>query len=67
VRRLSRRPPELSIVVAAYDMARELPRTVRSLSRPYQRGIEDLAYEIVVVDNGSPSPVDSAAIEAIAP
>jgi glycosyltransferase involved in cell wall biosynthesis len=67
VRRLSRRQPELSLVVAAYDMARELPRTVRSLSRPYQRGIDDLAYEIVVADNGSPSPVDRAAIEAIAP
>lgn len=48
-------------------MARELPRTVHSLSRPYQKGIDDLAYEIVVVDNGSPTPVDCPAVEAIAP
>jgi glycosyltransferase involved in cell wall biosynthesis len=67
VRRPKRGQPELSIVVCAYDMARELPRTVRSLSRSYQRGIDDLAYEIVVADNGSPTPVDVAAIEAIAP
>lgn len=54
--RLSRRP-DLSIVVVAYDMGRELPRTLRSLSRPYQRGVDDLDYEIVVVDNGSTEPV----------
>ena len=63
----SRRRPELSIVVASFDMARELPRTVQSLCRPYQRGIDSLVYEIVVVDNGSPVPVDAPSIEAIGP
>lgn len=63
----SRRRLELSIVIAAYNMARELPRTVYSLARTYQRGIDDLAYEIIVVDNGSPIPVDQEAVEAIAP
>jgi glycosyltransferase involved in cell wall biosynthesis len=67
VRLRSRRQPELSIVIAAYNMARELPRTVYSLSRSYQRGIDNLKYEIVVVDNGSPVPIDRVAIEAIAP
>jgi len=61
----SRRRPDLSIVIASFDMARELPRTVRSLCRPYQQGIDGLDYEIVVVDNGSPVPVDVASIEAI--
>ena len=32
--------PALSVVVVTYDMARELPRTLRSLAPGYQRGIE---------------------------
>jgi glycosyltransferase involved in cell wall biosynthesis len=52
--------PELSIVVVAYDMARELPRTLRSLSAHHQRGISADDYEVIVVDNGSPRPVDPA-------
>jgi glycosyltransferase involved in cell wall biosynthesis len=46
----------LSVVVVAYDMARELPRTLRSLSPAYQRRIEAEDYEVIVVDNGSPVP-----------
>lgn len=57
----ARREPKLSVVVVAYDMARELPRTLQSLSTPYQRGIDATDYEIVVVDNGSPEPVVVAA------
>jgi hypothetical protein len=37
-------------------MARELPRTLQSLARPYQRDIETLDYEVIVVDNGSCKP-----------
>ena len=58
---------ELSIVVVAHEMGRELPRTVRSLTRPYQQEIDSFPYEVIVVDNGSPSPVDRKTIEAIAP
>jgi glycosyltransferase involved in cell wall biosynthesis len=47
----------LSVVVVAYDMGRELPRTLASLAVPYQRGIDADAYEVIVVDNGSPEPV----------
>ena len=47
----------LSIVVAAYSMQREVPRTILSLLPPLQRQIDDLDYEIVVVDNGSPQPL----------
>ena len=50
--------PALSVVVVAYDMGRELPRTLLSLSSQYQRWITADEYEIVVVDNGSPQPVD---------
>jgi hypothetical protein len=45
-------------------MARELPRTLRSLAPAYQRGIEADDYEVIVVDNGSPAPVDAAVLDA---
>ena len=49
--------PLVSIVVVAYNMPRELPRTLASLSRRMQVGVEHVPYEIVVVDNGSDPPV----------
>ena len=55
---------DLSVVVVAYDMPQQIVRTVRSLSPAMQRGIDAADYEIVVVDNGSPEPVDRAACEA---
>jgi hypothetical protein len=55
-------PPSLSVVVVAYDMARELPRTLRSLSPGYQLGLTAHDYEVIVVDNGSPQPVDAALV-----
>ena len=54
----------LSVVVVAYDMARELPRTLRSLSPKHQLGIAADDYEVIVVDNGSPTPVDPSVIDA---
>src|ERR1700682_3770784 len=39
-------------------MARELPRTIRSLSPGVQRGVQKADYEIIVVDNGSTQPFD---------
>src|SRR5262245_33584251 len=54
--------PSLSVVVVAFDMARELPRTLRSLAPDYQLGIGVADYEVIVVDNGSPAPVDEAAL-----
>jgi len=50
--------PKLSIVVCAYNMARELPRTIRSLSPAMQRDVRSSDYEIIVVDNGSTKPFD---------
>ncbi|MBD0415198.1 glycosyltransferase [Oryzicola mucosus] len=56
---MSGRPaPSISLVVAAYQMARELPRTLRSLLPSYQRDAPDLPWEIIVVDNGSPVPLE---------
>jgi glycosyltransferase involved in cell wall biosynthesis len=53
-----RRPPSISVVVVVFDMARELPRTLRSLSPGHQRDMKADEYEVIVVDNGSPQPVD---------
>ena len=47
----------LSVVVVAYAMERELPRTLRTLAPGYQRDLDGVEVEIVVVDNGSPEPV----------
>jgi len=47
--------PRVSLVVIAYEMARELPRTLLSLSPPYQDYAAD-DYEIIVIDNGSRTP-----------
>jgi cephalosporin hydroxylase len=44
---------DLSMVVVFYNMRREADRTLHSLSRAYQEGIEGLDYEVIVVDNGS--------------
>lgn len=48
--------PELSLVVVSYKMVRELPRTLFSLSACYQEEITRDDYEVLVVDNGSPTP-----------
>jgi glycosyltransferase involved in cell wall biosynthesis len=50
--------PKISIVVCSYNMPRELPRTIRSLSPGMQRGVQKSDYEIIVVDNGSTQPFD---------
>jgi cephalosporin hydroxylase len=44
---------DLSVIVVFYNMRREAARTLRSLSRSYQREIEDVDYEVIVVENGS--------------
>ena len=49
---------KLSVIVVAYDMAREIPRTLQGLARDYQQGAQDLEYEVLLVDNGSPIPLD---------
>lgn len=49
--------PLVSIVVVGFDMARELPRTVRSFLPPYQQGVEPGQIQIIVADNGSAQPV----------
>jgi hypothetical protein len=56
--------PKLSVVVVVYDMPHQIVRTIRTLSPVMQRGIAAADYELVVVDNGSPQPIDREACEA---
>ena len=44
---------DLGVVVVVYNMRRAARRTLHSLSRSYQQGIDDLDYEVIVVENGS--------------
>jgi glycosyltransferase involved in cell wall biosynthesis len=55
----------LSVVLVSYNMDRELPRTIHSLS--HQTNIESDCYEIIVVDNGSKESVDVDSLLAINP
>jgi glycosyltransferase involved in cell wall biosynthesis len=56
--------PSISIIVIMYDMAREASRTLQSLTAGYQLGGEELDYEVLVVDNGSPEPLDQEMVES---
>ncbi|MEM9043259.1 MAG: glycosyltransferase [Pseudomonadota bacterium] len=58
--------PKLSLVIVSYNMARELPRTLRTLSSKMQLGIQENDIEIIVVDNGSNEPADLGACAQIA-
>jgi glycosyltransferase involved in cell wall biosynthesis len=58
---------KISVVVVSYNMRREAVRTLFSLATPYQRRIADEDYEVIVVDNGSPEPLDRAVVEAFGP
>jgi cephalosporin hydroxylase len=46
-------PVDLSVVVVVYNMRREARRTLHSLSRAYQEGLDGTRYEVIVVENGS--------------
>ena len=52
--------PKISIVMVAYNMAREIPRTILSYSTRMQKWVNEKDYEIIVVDNGSYQPFDES-------
>ncbi len=56
-----------SVVVVFYDMRREAERTLTSLTRAYQRGIGNLRYEVLCVDNGSPEPLEAEWVAGFGP
>ena len=54
----------LSCIVVVYNMRREAKRTLHTLSTAYQKDISADEYEVIVVENGSPEPLDEADIAA---
>ncbi len=56
----------LSVVIVAFNMARELPRTIRSFSPEMQLGIAAGEYELIVVDNGSTRPFNETEVRSAA-
>ncbi|PZV34310.1 hypothetical protein B5V02_32690 [Mesorhizobium kowhaii] len=57
----------LSVVVVAYNIPRELPRTLLSLASPYQQGVTTDDYEVIVVDNGSSPAVGEGLVADYGP
>jgi cephalosporin hydroxylase len=51
--RMAVKTKDLSMVVVFHNMRREAARTLYSLSHRYQLGVEDLDYEVIVLENGS--------------
>ncbi|MFT6051626.1 MAG: glycosyltransferase involved in cell wall biosynthesis [Halioglobus sp.] len=58
---------KLSVIVIAHNMAREIPRTLASLSQDYQIDCDDLSYEVLVVDNGSQDALDESLVCSFGP
>lgn len=52
--------PYFSIVVVMHNMQREAARTLLTMSKGYQRGIDELSYEVLVVDSNSSAPLNAA-------
>lgn len=55
----------LTVVVNFHNMRREAPRTLESLKPGYQRGVADLAYEVVALDHGSNEPLSPEMVRRI--
>lgn len=55
----------VSVVVVVYNMSREAPRTLYSLSTKYQRRIGADEYEVIVVDNGSDPAFDPCIFDSL--
>lgn len=63
----SRIAPKISVVVIVYDMPRQALNTLYTLSRHYQREIDDVAYEVVVVENRSRRNLKQRQVHALGP
>lgn len=50
--------PRISVILAARNMQRELPRTLHTLTAAYQSGVEESDYEVILADCGSSFPFE---------
>lgn len=65
MKRIQDQTIQLSVVVVFYNMRREARRTLLSLTSAYQHNIHDLPYEVIVVDSGSPQPLEKDWVESL--
>jgi len=61
------RNPPLTLLVVFYEMGREAPRTLHTLSPGYQRGVTAADYEVIAIDAGSTLPLDAGLIASFGP
>lgn len=54
---------KLAIIVIIFNMRREAPRTLYSLSADYQTDVSPEDYDVIVVENGSSEPMSSEEVE----
>lgn len=59
--------PLISIIVVVFNMRREAPRTLFSLSPTYQQGVNAADYEVIVVENGSTEPLATEELASFGP
>jgi glycosyltransferase involved in cell wall biosynthesis len=59
--------PILSIIVIFYNMKREAPRTLYTLSAKYQQEVDSDQYEIIAIDNGSDEALDEDLVRSFGP
>jgi len=57
--------PSLSIVVVFFNMCREAPRTLHTLTTAYQQGVDIQDYEVIAIDSGSSEPLDPSWVEGL--
>jgi len=55
---------KLSVIVIFFNNRREAPRTLYTLSRAYQKNIEYLDYEALVIDSNSPEPLNAEMVKS---
>ena len=63
--RWRQRQPDLSVVVIFYNMRREAPRTLYSLSEKYQQIAHGFKYEVIAVDSGSTEPLEEGTVSSM--
>jgi glycosyl transferase family 2 len=49
---------DLTVIINFFNMQREAKRTLATLSARYQRGCDDINYEVIAIDHGSSEPLD---------
>ena len=57
--------PRISVVVVVYDMPRQAMNTLYTLSRNHQRDVDNVPYEVVVVENLSKHNLKRRSVEAL--